>query len=71
MITSTLSKERQQQLFYRLAGDNDFQKLLADLEKQELKNLVVQVEPAQLHKTQGKALFIQTLLAECEAAKKA
>ena len=61
--------DRERQMFTRLAGDHDFQRWLREQETTEVKALVMQNEPALIHKTQGKVMFVQKLLASCEATR--
>lgn len=56
-------------MFTRLAGDHDFQRWLKEQEAAEVKTLVAQNEPALIHKTQGRVMFVQKLLVSCEATR--
>lgn len=52
------------QLYARLGADYDFQNWLRETEAGELKILVKQLDPALIHRTQGRIGIVQDLLAQ-------
>lgn len=64
-----MTHERRKQLFERLSRDSDFVEWLRLQEEAGVTALIEQLDPAQIHRTQGKLGVLRTLQRDMEAVR--